>query len=345
MSARPAVKLSRLLFATLLAVGVVLPQPVLARSADGALDMMDKDGDGRLSKDEWRKKKMFDQLDRDGDGYATREELQVFFGEEAGGGGATDTANAERPDEATMRAMLRDSRGDFDAARARGLVATGLHPVWPADVQCYEIDHYWAMDYTEMRGRQAAHGGIDIKAPSGEPVLAAMAGEVIAVYGGERNARGIEVVLRHGQDDSGIPYYLYSRYTHLSALPDLRVGQRVQMGDVLGATGNTGYFPSKVTNRLFGGAPGAGKSERYRLHFDVLYTQNPKYYDTGEEIVPFEAYYMDPNALYRKRPPFDSAAMRDLPETDKAIPISYRLRGGELMPADSKMIWPYECWK
>ncbi|MCP5463363.1 MAG: EF-hand domain-containing protein, partial [bacterium] len=129
MSARPAVKLSRLLFATLLAVGVVLPQPVLARSADGALDMMDKDGDGRLSKDEWRKKKMFDQLDRDGDGYATREELQVFFGEEAGGGGATDTANAERPDEATMRAMLRDSRGDFDAARARGLVATGLHPV------------------------------------------------------------------------------------------------------------------------------------------------------------------------------------------------------------------------
>ncbi|MCP4043756.1 MAG: hypothetical protein GY731_17665, partial [Gammaproteobacteria bacterium] len=86
-------------------------------------------------------------------------------------------------------------------------------------------------------------------------------------------------------------------------------------------------------------------SRRPGLHFDVLYTKNEKYYDTGAILIPFEARWMDPNALYRKRLPVDSQTLRALPDQQKAIPISYMLESGELVPADTKMIWPYPCKK
>lgn len=336
--------LSTVLFTSLsLALG---PTPALARSADGAIAKMDKDGDGRLSRDEWRRKGMFNGIDSNSDGYLDRTELQVFFGEgdpdKAAPAASTrrDNAGDERPDAISMAAIQRSRSDDVQAQKDRGLFETGLHPVWPDDVECVGIDEWYAKDYTNKRPKESYHGGIDLPVPTGTPVHAAMAGEVIAVYPGERNPRGIEVVLRHTPEDSGLPLYLYSRYTHFDTLPTLRVGQRVAMGDVLGPTGNTGILGCEAK-----GTDCHGRSRRPAVHFDILWSTDPRYYDTGRIIVPFDAHWMDPNALYRKTPPFDSQTMKALPSADKAVAISYLLDNGETVPADTRMVWPYPCHK
>lgn len=74
------------------------------------------------------------------------------------------------------------------------------------------------------------HEGLDIDAPTGRPVQAAAAGEV--VYAGVMSGYGNLVEVRHG---SG----LSTRYAHLSRI-DVRVGQSVDQGLVVGAAGMTG---------------------------------------------------------------------------------------------------------
>ena len=62
-----------------------------------------------------------------------------------------------------------------------------------------------------------------------------------------------------------------------------------------------------------------------------------------KQLIPVDAYWMDPNALYRKLAPFNSASLKALPENQKKVPIPYMLSSGEFIPADTKIIWPYSC--
>jgi Ca2+-binding EF-hand superfamily protein len=48
---------------------------------DGAMKRMDTNNDGKISRDEWRRKaEAFDKLDSDNDGFLTREELTAAVG-------------------------------------------------------------------------------------------------------------------------------------------------------------------------------------------------------------------------------------------------------------------------
>jgi murein DD-endopeptidase MepM/ murein hydrolase activator NlpD len=311
-----------------------VPQ-ALGKSADGALSKMDKDGDGRLSKSEWRKKKMFPSIDGDGDGYLSRKELQRFFGETT-----TSSKSETGPDAVSLSAIRRARFDNVQDLKNRGLFETGLKPTWPDHVECRGIDEWYAKDYTPKRPKEAYHGGIDIPAPFGTPILAAMDGKVVAVYDGKSTPRGIEVVLRHTPKQSGLPLYLYTRYTHFQRRPGLKVGQQIKMGDELGTTGNTGLLGCEVS-----GKPCRGRSRRPAIHFDVLYSKSGKYFNMGTVLVPKDAWWMDPNALFRKKLPLDSASMKALPESEKSIPISFKLDSGELYPPDTRMIWPYTCWR
>ncbi len=78
------------------------------------------------------------------------------------------------------------------------------------------------------------HAGIDIPAPAGAWVLAAAAGDVVAIRR-TRSGAGLEVELRH-------PGGLVTRYAHLgSVAPTLAQGRRrVAKGERLGRIGRTG---------------------------------------------------------------------------------------------------------
>jgi murein DD-endopeptidase MepM/ murein hydrolase activator NlpD len=88
--------------------------------------------------------------------------------------------------------------------------------------------------FLESRGRYARHLAIDIGAPRGTPILATDDGEIVKLT---RESRGGITIY---QKDSTGRYVFF--YCHLSRYArDLRVGQQVSKGEVIGYVGATGH--------------------------------------------------------------------------------------------------------
>jgi murein DD-endopeptidase MepM/ murein hydrolase activator NlpD len=79
-------------------------------------------------------------------------------------------------------------------------------------------------------GQQDFHPGIDVSAPMGTKVLAPADGIVLSI--GDKGGYGNAIVIDH-------QYGVVTRYGHLSAF-NVRAGQRVRRGDVIGFVGDTG---------------------------------------------------------------------------------------------------------
>jgi murein DD-endopeptidase MepM/ murein hydrolase activator NlpD len=79
-------------------------------------------------------------------------------------------------------------------------------------------------------GRPAIHPGIDLRGDAGEPVRATATGSV--TIAGRRGGYGNMVEIGHGNG-------LTTRYGHLSEI-DVKVGQTVRIGEVVGKIGSTG---------------------------------------------------------------------------------------------------------
>lgn len=242
--------------------------------------------------------------------------------------GRTTKAELDRE---TLCGIGRLRKCDPAVAIKRGLFETGLRPRFPDGLKCRGIDERWAISYTAKRGREAYHGGIDMPAPYGTPMIAAAAGTVVGKYRGERTLRGMEITLRHSPEDTGLPLWIYTQYAHFNEMPTQEVGQRVRMGEVLGPTGNSG-LPGR-----------SGRQRRPAIHFAVWFSTSPNYVDLRGRIIPAEGQWMDLNALFRKQLPFDSDSMKALPKAEKQVLISVMVDDGELVPADTKIIWPYVC--
>lgn len=78
---------------------------------------------------------------------------------------------------------------------------------------------------------KSAHSGMDIAAPEGTPVKAPAAG-VVSFADGDLYLTGGTLLIDHGHGVS-------SNFLHLSRL-DVKVGDRVEQGQVIGAVGKTG---------------------------------------------------------------------------------------------------------
>ena len=214
--------------------------------------------------------------------------------------------------------------------KVRGGTETGLSAAFIGGADCPEIDsEQWAIDYSHKRPGPAIHKGVDIPQPRGTPILAVAAGTVIGKFENEGNRKGIEVMLRHAPAQTGLGFWTYSQYTHLEAMSPLAIGAAVAMGQEVGRTANTGKMGRRV--------------RRDALHFAILYSDSPEWTNDGRFATPKDGYWMDPNAFYRARPPYDSRSLAALPAADKRVAVPYMRRGGGFQPADTKRIWPYPC--
>jgi murein DD-endopeptidase MepM/ murein hydrolase activator NlpD len=86
-------------------------------------------------------------------------------------------------------------------------------------------------DQRTFNGKRASvHYGLDVVGPVGAPIAAANDGEVVLVRDAYMSGR--TVVLWHGAD-------VFTTYFHLSRV-DVKVGQRLRRGELLGALGASG---------------------------------------------------------------------------------------------------------
>lgn len=226
----------------------LLCAPVLANErVDQMFSRMDSDRDGRISRSEWAGPPLrFNLLDSDRDGFLTREELSKALdlpGPLATGATppspmplAPVAAGIEnRIDESNLRnrhkpAFIHVKVGN-DVLNAAGMDVSGLVPVFSKVDRCYGIDHIfgelWQGPVVTL------HSGADIPAPFNEPVLSIADGVLIhktVSDNGARLMRGFSVTLQHSPDDTGLPVWTYSTYTHFHKLPEVEIGTRFRMG-------------------------------------------------------------------------------------------------------------------
>lgn len=119
-----------------------------------------------------------------------------------------------------------------DAMRGRvNLSGAGRHAFWPIPLSAKQyVSSGFGMRADPFHGRQTFHGGIDIAADAGTAVLATADASVLQVANDPRY--GKYITLQHADGT-------LSRYGHLSG-QNVREGQRVRGGQVIGAVGSTG---------------------------------------------------------------------------------------------------------
>lgn len=105
--------------------------------------------------------------------------------------------------------------------------AGGLPEIWPVDGRITSRFGWRIFPFT---GRWAFHGGLDLGAPSGQPIYATSAG--LVVFSDWNSGHGQMVVVDHG---GGVQ----TRYCHASELL-VMPGDSVQTGDTVALVGSTG---------------------------------------------------------------------------------------------------------
>ena len=183
------------------------------------------------------------------------------------------------------------------------------------------------------RAKHGYHAGLDISADEGTPLVAVADREVIHKDPGGKLVEQ-QIFPRHTPEDTGLPIWLYSKYKHFRTLPDLEIGQRVAMGQVIGLSGKTGTVGGHYGRR---GYP--------HLHLSV-YPSGSGAYRTMETVAtPKDVRHLGPLAvcLGKERSVTDNHAVRALPKAAKVATTPYKTTDGGIIPADTRLIWPFLC--
>lgn len=119
--------------------------------------------------------------------------------------------------------------------------------------------------YSEARGGgERTHEALDIPAPRGTPVLAAVGGRVLKLF--DSKAGGLMV---YAADSSERFIFMYG---HLDAYaPGLTEGQPLRQGQVIGTVGTTGNAPPNLPH----------------LHFAIARTNDVKVWWKGDPVNPY----------------------------------------------------------
>lgn len=233
---------------------------------------------------------------------------------------------------------LMVSFGDktVEAMQARGLVPTGLKPVYPERATCTRIASYFGARTRHDGSRRVPfanfgyHGGIDLSLSSGTPVMAIASGTVIHKRQGGLLI-GVEVFLRHAPQDTGLKVWTFSKYKHFLRMPKLAVGQRLAMGETVGLSGRTGTVGGHFGQR---GYP--------HLHLSTYMSASGVYSAKNGQVMIDGARHVDPLAFYFRRE-LDSHRVRALPKDQRKVVIPYKTADGAVVPEQSPTIWPVAC--
>ncbi|HTN65363.1 MAG TPA: M23 family metallopeptidase [Burkholderiaceae bacterium] len=223
--------------------------------------------------------------------------------------------------------------------RDHTIIPSRLSVAFPGDYACEPISSPFASparyDGSMRRGdrNSGLHGGIDLSLSAGTPLLAIADGEVIAL--GEGGAlEGIYIWLRHTPIDTGSPYFVFSKYQHLSALPTLKVGDRIKAGKVVGLSGATGTAGKHY-----------GPSGYAHLHLSTFYGPSDEYEIKGmygSMVSGKDARLDDPLILYLEGVQ-DLSAIRSLPDERKTVRPAVVGDDGRIRPEGYKTVWPVPC--
>jgi murein DD-endopeptidase MepM/ murein hydrolase activator NlpD len=156
--------------------------------------------------------------------------------------------------ETTLTQLAERSKQLESFYRDQKVMLASTPSVWP--VRGY-LSANFGNRIDPFTGLKDFHPGIDISTPIGTKVLAPADGIVLSC--GEKGAYGNAIQIDHG-------YEIMTRYGHLSGF-NVKPGQRVHRGDVIGFVGNT------------------GRSTAPHLHYEVWVrdqTQNPIQYILDE---------------------------------------------------------------
>ena len=148
--------------------------------------------------------------------------------------GATSGEGAPRTlDEIARSAGLRFGSDQTPPLLAYAPLAIAPPPAPPAGPSS-QYAFVWPNDYYLVQGMWAGHPlGIDIGTPPSEPVLAVRDGHVIFAGGDSCCNYGLFVIIEHDEGWSSL-------YAHVSRL-DVRYGDEVKQGQVIGISGGTGH--------------------------------------------------------------------------------------------------------
>lgn len=229
--------------------------------------------------------------------------------------------------------------GSAREERMSRIEATGLVPVFPAGFSCTAISSPFASPFRYDGSRRPVdrngglHGGMDISLDNGTPLLAVADGEVIAKGAGGQ-MEGMFLWLRLAPVNTGLPFWTFAKYQHLSAIPELEIGSRVKAGQVVALSGDTGTK---------GGHYGAMGYPH--LHLSTHFGPVPEYTLLGMfgSMVKGEgATHDDTMILYMENIASRTDA-HGLPEGKRQIPVSIVGPDGVIHPAGARTVWPVAC--
>lgn len=232
---------------------------------------------------------------------------------------------------------LKGQKKDEKSSTARpSIQASGMVPQFEAGVRCPRIASPFG-SRTRYDGSSrpfdrygGLHGGLDISLAEGTPLLAIAGGKVVhSGTGGQ--AEGFFVWLQHAPDDTGLPFFVYSKYQHLRERARVAVGATVAAGQVIALSGRTG-----TTGGHFGAAGYP------HLHLTTIASPSAQFETQGSRVVAASARFFDPVAIYAPgwSAPSDIA---NAASKRGAVRVAHAAPDGALSPPNARLVWPVAC--
>lgn len=205
---------------------------------------------------------------------------------------------------------------------------SGLEPVFPAGALCPEIASPYGSPTRYDGSRRppwqfgGLHGGIDISLEEGIPLIALASGTLVSKGEGGQ-LEGIYLWLRHSPEDTGLTYWLYSKYQHLGSPSELPIGAKVSAGQVIARSGRTGTVGGHY-----------GSAGYPHLHLTMRKNPSGEYRKEGSGLPAPDSLLVDPLVIYQEA--------GHKPRASK-VPIPYATTDGQLRPQGTRVVWPVAC--